>query len=73
LTHTNCCSQEWVNSAPDAAAREVRAEARARSVADTEKLKRQSQVYSLSCLGGALGLAILYYCTRKDRDGWPGR
>lgn len=68
LTHTNCCSQGWVNSAPDAATREARAEARARSVMETERLKRHSQVYSLSCLGGAVGLAILYYCTRKDRQ-----
>jgi len=65
LTHTNCCSQEWVNSAPDVAAREVRAQARARSVTETAKLKRHSQVYSLSCLVGAMGAAILYYRTRK--------
>jgi hypothetical protein len=68
LTHTNCCTQEWVNSASDPATREVRAEARARSVTEAEKMKRHSQVYSLSCLGGAVGLAILYYSTRRVRQ-----
>jgi hypothetical protein len=61
LTHVNCCSPEWVNGAPDAVTRDVRTEVGAKSVMETAKLKRQSQVYSLFCLAGAASLATLYH------------
>lgn len=60
LTHVNCCSPEGINSAQDAATRAERAEVRVKSIMETTKLKRQSQVYSLFCLAGAASLATLY-------------
>jgi hypothetical protein len=71
LTHVNCCSQEWVNGAPDTVTRDVRTEVRAKSVMDTAKLKRQSQVYSLFCLAGAASLATLYH--RRNRAPYSKR
>jgi hypothetical protein len=67
LTHINCCSQEWINSATDPSTREVRSEARARALTETEKLKKKSKLYSVSCLTAVTGLAILYWMRRKQR------
>lgn len=67
LTHMKCCSQEWVDNAPDPAARDARAEVRARSIVEVAKLKKRSQLYSLSCLAGATGLAIVFNSIRKKR------
>jgi hypothetical protein len=65
LTHLNCCSQEWINSAPNAATRDERGQARTRQITEVAKLKRESQAYSISSLAGATILAILYYRMRK--------
>ena len=71
LTHVNCCSSEWINGAPDTITRDVLTEVRAKSVVDTAKLKRQSQVYSLFCLAGAASLATLYH--RRNRAPYSKR
>jgi hypothetical protein len=60
LTHLNCCSEEWVTSAPDVVSRDERAQMRAAHITEVAKMKRQSQVYSLLCLAGAASLATLY-------------
>jgi hypothetical protein len=65
LTHVKCCSPEWVNGAPDTVTRDVRTEVRAKSVMETVKLKRQSQVYSLFCLAGAASLVTLYHLKNR--------
>jgi hypothetical protein len=68
LTHMNCCSQEWVDRAPDAATRDVRAQARTRSITETAELKREDQIYSISSLVGVMGVVILYRRMRKKRQ-----
>jgi hypothetical protein len=65
LTHLNCCSQEWVDGASTAANRNERMQSRASAIKETAELKRQSQIYSLSCLAGALGLSIFWYAKRE--------
>ena len=65
LTHVSCCSPEWINSAQDAAARAERTEVRAKSIMETTKLKRQSQVYSLFCLAGAARLATFFHLRNR--------
>lgn len=67
LTHLNCCSIDWVESAPTAVARQQRAEVRARAIREVVDLRRKSQEYALICLVGALGLAGFYYiCSKRE-------
>lgn len=67
FTHMNCCSQSWVDSAPDQLSRESRAQVRARSVAEVARMKREAFTYSLSSLAGALALGIICYMGFKRR------
>lgn len=65
LTHMNCCSQQWVDSAPTANDRAERVEIRARRIKEVAALKRQSHEYALASLVCAIGSFIGYYSTRK--------
>ena len=60
FTHLNCCSQEWIDTAPTAGIRVEREQARARAVLRVQELKRRSQLHSASCLAVAMGFFLLY-------------
>jgi hypothetical protein len=67
LTHLNCCSQTWVESAQDPQTRDMRARARAMHLAEIARIKRESFAFSLSSLAAALGLSGIHYLINKGK------
>ena len=65
LDDRNCCSQQWIDSAPDAATRALRNESRASRVSEAERFERKCRVAALSCLAGAAGLSVVYFWRRR--------